>query len=315
MKQRDISYDIIRILSTIWIVFVWHFSNYYWGSPFQVYLLESWGGLFMTETVLASFTLISGLFLGMKQVSTANDVWKFYKNRFCRFYILYLIAGITLYYTPCSWGEFYSSTTQLILSSLGLSCFYGGMPSTLWYMCMLLFFYLITPTFLKVNHLKRVALGGMLWTILYLLRKTGVQIDNRILLYFPFYVLGVSLNPEKYKVVIMKYTKYLVPICIFTIVILRVSHNIIFHIPCVLAGVSLFSLVCVYIEQALPKRDGILSLIAFSSSITLAAYFFHRQVYALFEVIGVPVYWGIIAVIVVSYLIDKIYSKLILYIH
>ena len=85
-KQRNVTFDIIRAVSILWIIGVWHMQEYFLPIP----SLKSSG--WITYSALGAFTFMSGFFLGKKECSPFD----FYISRFKRFYPLYFISIILL---------------------------------------------------------------------------------------------------------------------------------------------------------------------------------------------------------------------------
>lgn len=91
IRKRNIPFDIARVLSTIWVVGIWHTSgmwNQELAAPFEDKAFFS----NITIAVLACFTFLSGYFLKKYTFKRRSDVAYFYKKRFWRFYILFAIA-------------------------------------------------------------------------------------------------------------------------------------------------------------------------------------------------------------------------------
>ena len=93
MTNRDYTFDLIRAIAIIWIVCIWHLTNYYpQQSNFYLLIMNKYG-YDITVVILSIFTLLSGLFLGQKKVLNLNDFLLFYKKRATRFYLLFIISG------------------------------------------------------------------------------------------------------------------------------------------------------------------------------------------------------------------------------
>ena len=143
MKNKNILIlDIIRALCMLWIVAVWHNNDYlpvvyHWSNDFVPAMI--------TQVVLVTFTMISGMLLSKYSFNSKSDVWVFYKKRFGRFYFLFILAAVTFYF--CG---FYS-LKALIKCVTGISLVLGQSPFTLWYMAMLMIFYILTPL-LRYNY-------------------------------------------------------------------------------------------------------------------------------------------------------------------
>lgn len=76
-KDRDLQFDIVRVLATLWIVGGWHVLDYI--ASFQ--LLSMKGDLgYITTCMLATFMFMSGYFLSKYKFETKAEVSLFYKN-------------------------------------------------------------------------------------------------------------------------------------------------------------------------------------------------------------------------------------------
>lgn len=180
--------DLIRVICMIWIVFVWHLNDYlpisYHMSGMTLSICEK-----ITTAMLFMFTLLSGYSMAKYSFLEKKDVLSFYKKRFARFYPLYLIAILCFY----AYGWYSKSTVLKCMT--GVVLFFNDAPYTLWYMCMLMFFYMITPVLnwkyasYKINiimYLIVVVLFGSLSML-------GIIHEN-MAYYMPAYVLGLYIG-------------------------------------------------------------------------------------------------------------------------
>ena len=87
MKDRIVFLDISRAFAVIWIVAFWHLNQYL--KEDILFFTHGSGGkeeaFFITNGVLALFTLISGYFMSQKIVNSNKDILEFYRKRFLRF--------------------------------------------------------------------------------------------------------------------------------------------------------------------------------------------------------------------------------------
>ena len=130
--------DLVRVICMMWIVFVWHLKDYLPGE-YQMFGSILKVSQWITVTALFAFTLLSGYSMAKYKFQSFKDVLSFYKKRLIRFYPLYLVAILCFW-----WFGWYSSVT-VIKCMTGIALFFNEAPLTLWYMCMLMFFYMITP--------------------------------------------------------------------------------------------------------------------------------------------------------------------------
>ncbi len=78
-----------------------------------------------------------------------------------------------------------------------INAFYPPMIMTMWFLTILILFYLITPIFLSDINMKwKVCIASIFYLVLlteYIFVKTA---DDRIVTYFPFYILGLLMNSD-----------------------------------------------------------------------------------------------------------------------
>lgn len=138
--KRIASYDCTRALCMLWIVSLWH-MQYYLDISIKCYITDD-----ICLGVLASFTFISGLFLGGKPVKDLYDAIGFYKNRLLRIYPLFLFSCIMFYLLLKHYkADFINGKQQLILTAAGLSSLFPPEQKTIWYISMIIMFYVLTP--------------------------------------------------------------------------------------------------------------------------------------------------------------------------
>ena len=321
--KRVITFDNIRAFCVLWIVGFWHMIGY-WNPEYNLSRSSDDVCQIITWTALAAFTYISGYFLGSKKTSSFNDILEFYKKRFKRFYVLFFcsctslfIAGIVL--SKYGAGQlWFPNVSDYFLSIIGLSTYIGNPPATLWYFCMLMSFYFITPllTF-SDKYLYKIIVGSILILGFFFL-ELFLNCDYRNYLYFPFYLLGILkiLKPNR-----MSIWKYILFLTLYIILCLYQSAFGLIYNPILIICESLIGIILLiglanFISYFTKRVDSYLALISYSS---MAAYLFHRQISGLFKVILPPdiitpltttlVYVPII--FVCGYFIQKIYDLLI----
>ena len=190
MKNKNIFIlDIVRALCILWIVAVWHGNDYlpieyHWSS---VDIPEV-----VTRVVLLLFTLLSGLLLSKYNFSAKEDVWNFYKRRFGRFYVLFLIAVLLFYL--CG---FYTLKAS-IKCIFGISMFIGQSPFTLWYISMLMVFYILTPILrYKFNRtLLGIFIPLLIFAGIVMLRVYHITTDNNLIQFFICYEFGLLMGEK-----------------------------------------------------------------------------------------------------------------------
>lgn len=139
---RDVKFDIARCLCMIYVIAIFHLTQYL-GDGQEYYLNNTKLGSCFVTSALGVFSLISGYFIGLKySFMNIKEVRSFYKKRLVRFYPLFFISAIAL------WIIDFNSLGKTICALTGIACFVPVelRPNTLWYISMLMVFYLITPT-------------------------------------------------------------------------------------------------------------------------------------------------------------------------
>lgn len=152
-NNRNISYDLLRVVCMIWIVCIWHLTDYYKGTDFYDLIHKSTLSK-ITTISLAAFTLMSGLFLGKYNVENMKDIVHFYIKRLGRIYILFALSLFTLYFIPhpVEGNVYIKDLSCLAYSLVGMSMLKTPAPSTLWFVEMLLVFYFFTPILLLCKN-------------------------------------------------------------------------------------------------------------------------------------------------------------------
>lgn len=181
-EGRLLVFDVARALCAIHIVMFWHGVMYFYPDSVLIKI-----GSPITVSVLAFFTFLSGLFCSVSRAGT----WAFYKSRIKRLYIPFVISYILL--VLIGFNDF--CVKNAFLSLTGLSVFFGGQPNTLWYVCMLLVFYLLSPLCIGLLNRSRLFYIPIVLTFGALV-MIFPNMDMRVLYYFPFYVLGLLSTPH-----------------------------------------------------------------------------------------------------------------------
>lgn len=271
-NQRDFSFDVARSICILEVVCLFHMTNYLNSdevSPLVLKFLGNW-----TAASLAVFTFMSGFFLGRYVIDRPSDVLHFYVNRFKRFWILYFIASFLLYLVSYIAGQpWYPSLTNLVLSLVGLTIFFPPLPPTMWYMVMLMFFYFLTPFVLYFKKsVCRAKLGGAFVLIFMILYSYG-WVDNRVLNYFPFYVIGLCCTQKNMKA-LKEYTWSILLVCLIFLLICVVWIDL--FVPqflIMLIGGLVIMTFCFFLSKNAVIRN-LSNRISFAS---MAMYFFHRH--------------------------------------
>lgn len=267
---RNKTFDIVRALCMLWIVGFWHLGDY-----IPIHKQLGGFGLYATNTVLACFCFMSGYFIGKKNTNPKI----FYIARLKRFYLLFFIACLTLF--AIGW---FDNVKHFLLSITGLSCFFLPQPRTIWFFCMMIVFYLITPfLMLKESSYKnwfayvRVAF----FIVSFLAINQFHTMDLRVPMYFVYYSFGL-LFPFTAMNALLKKFKILLPTSMVAFLILFVFRQfIVVQIIAMFVGILLI----VFVSNALNnlQSDIIRKLFSCLSYSSMCAYLFHRQIYTLFQ--------------------------------
>lgn len=271
MKQRVLFFDIARALCVLWIVGVWHITNYM-HSQNIIDTISQWA--LVTHIALAGFTFISGFFLGKKKLSALQ----FYKTRLKRFFIPLLATSLIL--SVFGW---FDSPAQFILTITGFASFFGKMPATLWYFAMLIIFYLLTPLLLwkaEGKPVEIIARALVVYAIFYLLNIYG-YCESRLLLYFPYYVAGMCLTMDNVVSLVTNKVYTVSSIVLLAVSVCLTGGYNVMGGGKILLGVYLLMVITYNMEKYLhPAVNHLFSRIAYAS---MFAYLFHREGYGVFQ--------------------------------
>ena len=187
--------DYVRALCMIWIVGVWHLQQY---ANYDIvnHITED-----ITSGVLGAFIFISGYFLGKKSINSLSELGDFYKRRFLRIYPMFFLSCISLYLLYVLFNtDSITSVKELILTLTGLACIIPPIPSTIWFVCMILLFYAITPLIISRKRVaSKIAVCVAIYAVLISIKLIFKDTDHRLLLWFPMYSLGLLLANVKFK--------------------------------------------------------------------------------------------------------------------
>lgn len=315
MKNRNLQFDIARVLAMLWIVGIWHLTGYM--STQNSNLILFYGASIITDVALATFMFISGFFLSKYQFETKEDIWIFYKKRLQRFYILFAMSAISMWL-----GGMNPGLGLLCTTLSGLSSYILPQPKTLWFFSMLFSFYILTPLIwrtykrLKLSTLMNQLGGVLLSTLLIFLIGLVHPMDERLYWCFPCYVCGLVLGKFK---LIMKITQNgiaggLTIIAFIIMLSLGLFDNklMVLIIPIGIAGLLSLS----YWLSRLPINKVIL----FLSYSSMSMYLFHRHVFRLGRMVfceadgGFPIWFAYIVMLplatFVGYYIQTFYDKM-----
>lgn len=319
IDRRDEVFDIVRSICILWIVAGLHLTTYIdtsWISSIGWSLL-----LKLTYASLGTFAFISGYFLKNKTIVSYADLKKFYMSRFKRFWIPFFISCLSLWIIGAVVGKpWFVSPSNFVLSLFGISIFIGPLPSTLWFMVMMVFLYWITPVWLyKKSIISSIVKLIIAFMGLFLLFYFGA-LDVRVLMCCSMYLFGLVL-PDEFSLLIKdhRFPIFVISaIIISTFIVIKESE---LYYPSMIFGYPFFlSLSKILSSSATLVKSG--RFISYSS---MNMYLFHRQLFlmALFLVniklfphfhgATMPLwvaYFVVVVIIAFSYLLQRLYDSL-----
>lgn len=320
--ERVVSIDNLRAFCVLWIVAFWHQIGYW---PKELHLSANADAVcqIITWSILATFTYVSGYFLGQTQIKSCDDVKLFYIKRAKRFYCLYLLSCVTLFISGLFLfkngigQKWFADSTTFFYTILGFSTYTSRPPATLWYFSMLMSFYWLTPLIIHSKNAKyRLSIASFLWIIMIIIYYNGGDIRN--MLYFPFYFWGImrtiNLNYSFKKCIIMGVS--FVSIIGFQVLFGFCNHPAIIIIES-LWGVFLLVKLSV-ISCSYNSVNRILFKVSYAS---MSAYLFHRQIYGIIKQFApnhelTPLFTTVVVVpiiFIVSYYIQFVYDGIVSY--
>jgi peptidoglycan/LPS O-acetylase OafA/YrhL len=186
VPTRKVPIDVMRAVSMLYIVGFWHLLDYTnvvgWHHNPVTYRL--------TVGALSLFVLISGFLTGRKDGGLARgEIWSFYKTRFWRIYLPFVIAsGLFL-------AAGISDTLALFKGVTLVAMLLAPPPFTLWFVDMIILFYLIAPLLIGVraNEVAYIAVCAAIVGAMMLYQAETGRMDMRLILYFPCFAAGIFL--------------------------------------------------------------------------------------------------------------------------
>lgn len=275
MTKRNETLDIVRSLCAIYIIAIFHLNGYFDDCYQFSGNLEILSKM-ITVIALSGFTYISGFCLSKYSFINIRDVTAFYTKRLSRFYLLYLLAALSLYMIKYVIGKgWFYDNTQFVLTLVGLSSFYDPIPHTLWYFGMIMFFYMVTPLLnYRESILSRVAIFGAIFLLLFLY-DSFFYVDNTMFLYFPVYFIGLQ-KPKIFEKINMGgvFISLVILLLIF-VAIRKLDFTLWLQYMVILPGLAL----SLKIGHILSKNTSITKFLSLVSTASMVAYLFHRQVF------------------------------------
>lgn len=307
-KERVPFLDTARALCMLWIVGIWHMQAYL-SNGIQI---QNQYTNYITVSVLATFTFISGFFLG--GITSFADVIHFYMKRVKRFYFLFLFSCISLYviHLFVNRVDFIVSVKQLVCTVTGLSCFIAPMPLTIWYFSMMIFFYIITPLVNVQKTIKGKALVCFAIYVFLVFTNVFFETDERVVLYFPIYCAALIISGT-----IDIESNFQFKRCLMTLICSAIATlvNVLWLSNCFTQLVPAISGAVFIIEISklltVKKTENTFRIISYAS---MCAYLFHRQFFGAIEFvfgeISAPIAYGIVLplFLICCYYIQRVYD-------
>ena len=319
-KKHIYYFDTARALCMLWIVGFWHLSGIVENFP----KIRSPYHNCLIVPVLSTFTFISGFFLS-RPITNKVDLCLFYKKRFFRFFPLYFLSCLSMYFACIISGNNVIMTgRQFLLSLVGVSCFWGPPPITLWYFSMLIFLYWITPLikFISMIYYKILFCVCVFLLAFYCINK--FHGDKRLFIYLPVYFVALFFGENKsffYKIISGEKSKlFFVSLisalcCFFNCVLV---NDVLIVINLIAYAVTSFVLV-IYFSKIITQQklyDVLFSKISYAS---MCAYLFHTQFYwvwlLILKRINVLEMYIIILplLLIISFVLQRYYDKIVSY--
>lgn len=306
MKNRIVWIDAIRVICTFYIVGFWHLSSILYSSlPMNNFTYQT------TYCVLATFTLISGFFSASSHLNNVKDIVAWYIKKLIRIYPLLTLACISFLIIG------YMDVHTFIRCQLGIGIFFKA-PRTLWYICMIMIFYFFTPFVLRINNFFLKIVIFLIIEIAFYLLYCILGMDERVYFYWIFFCIGLFIKENNYHTLINK--NYSFPIfstILYFVISSRIGQSFnMFTVICAFSFIYSIASITYFILGRFQKVR-VLEFLSYSS---MCAYLFHRPIYAcLYKIHGpfnlITAYVICIPIVVIlSYLVQKIYDKFICYI-
>lgn len=318
MKKRMYEIDFLRSICILWIVGIWHLNGCFPPEfRFSGFMYEVGGSI--TEITLATFAFVSGFCLRKYQFSNRSDVLFFYKKRFTRFYLLFFLACLLMFFLlhkdniiegiKSEWLQFFTAIT-------GTALLYEKPISTLWYLSMLFAFYIITPL-ISSNCIKgKPVINGVVLYIIMLFMVISRKTDIRLIMYFPFYCLGLWISDSVFDKVkdpkIMVASLVVSLLFIWCYVYWGIGLVKVFYLIFGVLTALGFSFICYHTSFRM--------IVDFMSYSSLSVYLFHRMIIPITLLIFgvefggeriIPIYYiplSILLFFIIGFLIQRAYD-------
>lgn len=234
----------------------------------------------------------------------------FNKKKLLRLYPLFILSGFLF----CLIG--YSDKYTFLKCLLGVALFIPPYPRTLWFVCMMLIFYFITPLILNKDDKRSVVNFLAVELIFFLLSYIG-NIDKRLYYYWIFYGIGLLLRKNVNKLFVAKnYMLVFVAIILYIMIGKNIGNN--FGFLTIIGALS-FVYAMGNISYMIFGRKSDNKIITFISYLSMCVYLFHRPLYYCANRIFGEFNWKIAVLvcipftIAISWVIQKMYDKGVFY--
>ena len=310
LYPRLLYMDFLRAIAMLYIVAVHHLDDYagnIYHNKLDDITIYAFLGLLM---------FISGYLLSLNfPINNKIDLWNFIRKRFLRIYPLYVLA--LFLFMLCSLASFKSVLLNISL----LNVLLDKSVLTLWFVSILCVFYIIYPIIIyKYSVLKTVIISISLYSVFILLKEIFGLLDERLLLYFPLFLLGIVSS--KHNLIERHIHNQFFVVCSVLIFIISIflyfeapKFNNIFLILLMMSAVPFLVLVGKLVSSVVNKK--FYTNIAYAS---FCMYLFHRVIFHLITNIYSPsnniyivIYLTLFAVPVIyvtSFYLQKYYDRI-----
>lgn len=271
-RQRSVALDLVRALSILWVVGLWHVTDYVPEWPD----LKNDVTYRVTVALLGLFVLVSGYLMGLKDVAgNRSAIGRFYTGRFGRIYPPFLAACLLFAIMRLA------PVDQLARAATLIAMLAGPPPVTLWFITMIVLFYAVTPALLAARRISGLFLP--LAVVVTALLAAGhyvlPSVSPKLAMYFPAYCAGLWLagRPQHWgRVAGVATLAAPVGLLISLTVPTRAVESAVESMPWALSSSVALIGAAMAADRWLPRWQGIL-LVAQASYFL---YLFHRPVYA-----------------------------------
>lgn len=272
-EKRILWIDVVRCLLLLWIVAFWHLQEY---TQIRFTDRINYFAIQTTYGVLACFFILSGYFAGKHRICSMVDSLYFYKRKAARIYPLFIFSLLLFYICR------YIDAESFICSALGFGIIMHT-PATLWFVCCLFFYFLVTPIILKIHHtIVAIAAGGII-SILFLSFHMILNADIRLFYYWFFFFGGLFIGKGEINIA-EKYSWLYETIALAIYVLFASKMDASYSMSSFIGNLAfvLFILCLVYRNNRYKTHSDrkIIDIISYSG---MAIYMFHRPVFYVME--------------------------------